>query len=262
MIVNENASLVRATLRASGNVDGHMRVEGRGRSFHSDGVLFYLAPRYLRFDLKTLGQRQALFGSNPGQFWVCNQEETCQCGSHGSSDEMDAQMPVRPAEIIEALGLAGMADGAGLDSPSHSVVGEYQKIVLASSGRLQKEYWLDRAAPRLIRRIVFRDSAGAVRMQSSLDDYRPLASGGPWLPHSMTADWPTTGARLRFRIAKWTLASEVGPGGPQFTPPAECRELTTSNRGRPGPTPLSLQARSEVLPDNFSQAGEHPMCSR
>jgi len=223
-IVNENAGRIGATLRASGDVDGHMRVEGRKRSFHADGVLFYLAPRYLRFDLKSLGQRRVLFGSNPGQFWFCNEEDTCQCGTHTSGDEVDTQVPVRPAEIIEALGLAGMADGAPA-AAKDSIDGQYQKVALAS-GRFTKEYWLDRVSPRLIRRIVFRDRAGVVRMESALDDYRQLAGGGPWLPHTMTADWPTTGARLRFRISKWSVASEVGPGGPQFSPPAECRELT------------------------------------
>jgi len=227
-IVNTNAARVDGTLRAGGNVDGYFRVDGRRRSYHLDGVLFHRAPRHLRFDLKSLGDRKILLGSNAAEFWFCNTEvDECHCGTHSSSDELAEEIPVRPLEIIEALGLGGVPPGA---ARSQRVLDEYQQV-LFGDGRLEKEYWLDRSEPRLIRRVIFRDTDGVVRMQSSLDDYRSLGPGGPWLPHTMTADWPTTGAHLRFRISKWSLVSEVGADGPQFATPAECGALRQASTG-------------------------------
>ncbi len=224
-LVNQNAGTIHGTLRASGNVDGHFTIDGRRKSFHVDGVLFYLQPRNLRFDLKSMGDRKILLGSNSAGFWFCNAEEdTCRCGSHGAEDELADEIPVRPVQIIEALGLGGVpADGTQRTQRVHR---QFQQVLFASGesseGRLEKEYWLDRSEPRLIRRIVFRGDEGSVRMESSLDGYRRLEDDGPWLPYTMTATWPTTGAHLRFRISKWSLASEVGPDGPQFATPPEC----------------------------------------
>ena len=51
-LVNDNNAKITATLRATGSVDGRFTLpDGRTRRYHVDGVLFYLAPHYLRFDL-------------------------------------------------------------------------------------------------------------------------------------------------------------------------------------------------------------------
>src|SRR3972149_5050597 len=69
-IVNANAAKIKGTLRASGSVDGYFTTpEGRRRNYHVDGTLFYLAPRYFRFDLKSIGDRQILLGSNDQYYW-------------------------------------------------------------------------------------------------------------------------------------------------------------------------------------------------
>ena len=91
-------------------------------------------------------------------------------------------------------------------------------------GRLliEKEYWLDRRPPRLIRRVIFRDAEGVVSMTSELSDYRPLPGAGPSLPYSMVAEWPKEGARMEFDVGKWELVPQVRSGGPQFTTQPEC----------------------------------------
>jgi hypothetical protein len=136
--------------------------------------------------------------------------------SHGcpqsDAGPLPAEIPVRPDQLIDALALApiGNEDSGSFNSDDHG------------RSPLRKEYWGDRNSPQVIRQVLFRDPAGAVTMQSSLDKYKPLSPDGPLLPCSMIAHWPTARAHMRFRVDKWTLVKDVGPGGPQFATPAEC----------------------------------------
>jgi hypothetical protein len=214
-IVNANAAKITATLRASGSVDGYFTASnGRRRSYHVDGTLFYLAPCYFRFDLKSLGERQILFGSNKEYFWVYSKEDGSYfCGHQGRDEELPTEVPVRPEQLIEALALAPVVDE---DSATP------HPIPARRDFPTRKEYRIDRDSPQFIRRVLFRDAEGVVTMQSSLDDYRALFPGGPVLPGSMIADWPTARAHMRFRVDKWTLVNQVLPGGPQFATPPEC----------------------------------------
>ena len=214
LIVNANAAKITGTLRASGSVDGYFTTpQGRRRNYHADGTLFYHAPQYFRFDLKSLGERQILLGSNDQHYWFYNkQDDAYYCGHQNEEDDLPAEIPVRPDQLIDALALARI-DDPGSASLNPDDQGRFQ---------LRKEYWGDRDSPQLIRRVLFRDPAGAVSMQSSLDKYKPLSPDGPLLPCSMIAHWPTARAHMRFRVDKWTLVNQVLPGGPQFATPAEC----------------------------------------
>lgn len=233
-IVNSNSAKVSATLRAVGSVDGSATdPNGRSRSFHLEGVLFYLAPRNLRFDLKSFGERQLLLGSNADGYWFFSAEDKrFRCGETVEELDLPSEIPVAPDQMIEALGLSGIPRSSGLAGPVQRVDGEYQQLIFVSAAAgetavLEKEYWLERSAPRMIRRVLFRQPDGDVWMNSRLDDYRPLDEGGPLLPHSMTAEWPVEGTTLRFRISKWSLHPQISPDGPQFATPAEC----DANRG-------------------------------
>lgn len=213
-IVNANAAKISGTLRASGSVDGYFTTaEGRRRNYHVDGTLFYLAPRYFRFDLKSLGDRQILLGSNAEHFWFYSkQDDAYYCGHHDSGEDVPLDVPVRPDQVIDALALASISEeDSGFTNP------EDQNRL-----QLRKEYWGDRDSPQFIRRVVFRDAASTVTMQSSLDKYKSISQGGPQLPCSMIAHWPTARAQMRFRVDKWTLVEQVSPSGPQFATPAEC----------------------------------------
>ncbi len=213
-IVNSNAAKITGTLRASGSVDGYFTTpEGRRRNYHVDGTLFYLAPRYFRFDLKSLGDRQILLGSNDQYYWFFNkQDDAYYCGHHGSNEDIPAGVPIRPDQLIDALALSSIGN-ADSEPRNPEDPGRF---------KLRREYWGDRASPQFVHRVLFRDDEGAVTMQSSLDRYKPLSPDGPFLPGSMIADWPTARAHMRFRVDKWTLVSQVLPGGPQFATPAEC----------------------------------------
>lgn len=222
-LVNNNISQINGVLRATGSVDGYfVTAESRRRVHYSvDGTMFYLSPNYFRLDLKKLGDRQALFGSNSSHYWAYTKEDNAYtCGTVGGAG---ADLPLRPDQIIEALGLTPIPDGgAGAEM---SVQPEYQRIVYGG-----KEYWLDRRAPRLVRKVIFRNPDGSIAMTSDLSDYQ-AQSDGPNLPHLINAEWPGRNARLRFDVGRWTVAGDVAPGGPQFATPAECFR---SSGGRPG----------------------------
>ncbi len=230
-VVNANASLIGGTLRAMGSVDGTITdADGVLRSFSLDGVLFYLSPSYLRFDLKKFGDRQILLGSNAEQYWVYNkQDDEFLCGVHGVDRELPIAFPIRPRQLLDALGLGPIGDSLGSESVGRvqRIETETQQILFLVRDEVgavvvEKEYWLDRFAPRLIRRVLFRDGDGGLEMDSRLNDYRDPPEGGPMLPHKMEASWPGAGASLTFTISKWSVHPVVGPTGPQFSTPEAC----------------------------------------
>ncbi len=247
-IANANIARIGGTLRAVGAVDGQVRSPGgRRRSYHVDGVLFYHRPSFVRFELKALGHRQFLFGANLEEYWVYSKEEgRFHCGRYDDVEDPEFTVDIRPDNLADALGLTPIptpfyvgsqddpssvsADGPGREPTTciQRVVDDYQQILFVVYDQqghptLEKEYWLDRCAPRLIRQVIFRDGDGVVTMTSKLDDYRPLPDGGPALPHLMTADWPQTAGRMRFQVRQWAIVPTVGPGGIQFAPPKPCR---------------------------------------
>jgi hypothetical protein len=214
-LVNHNIAQLNGTVRATGSVDGYFmspKSQRRFVNYSVDGTLFFMPPYYLRFDMKKLGDRQALFGSNDQYYWAYTKDDNAfTCGDVGGENP---DLPVRPNQIIEALGMTPIpGDGSGAKM---SVQADYQNVVMGN-----KEYWLDRRAPRLIRKLIFRNRDGSVAMTSDLSDYRAMP-GGPYLPHLVNAEWPDRNARLRFDIGRWTMTPDVGPGGPQFATPPEC----------------------------------------
>lgn len=229
-IPDANTARITKTIRATGAVDGHFTHEGRRRSYSLDGVLFFLAPEFVRFDLKKLGDRQLLFGSNEEQFWIYNkQDKAYACWGHNERERLPEEMPIRPDQIADALGLRLIGDLHTAEETDifQRIVEDSQQILVVlrdAAGRLmlEKEYWLDRFAPRLVRRVVFRDAEGNIELTSTLGDYRPIEKNGPLLPYEMEAEWPRTQARMRFRVSKWSEIPQVGPSGPQFATPKEC----------------------------------------
>jgi hypothetical protein len=228
-IVSRNAARITATMRATGSVDGQLTEEGRRRRFSLDGSLLFRAPRFVRFDLKKLGDRQLLLGSNLEAFWCFTKDQDrFTCGRHGDDGTFDEELGLRPDQFVEALGLTALPMPNDTNvRVMHRVSGEFQHIALArvrdgSAPQIEREYWLDRAAPRLVRRVIFRDESGKVEFAAHLDDYRQIAEDGPWAPRELTVIWPKSDARLRFQVNKWTLLPEITEDGPQFATPPEC----------------------------------------
>jgi len=229
-IVNANAASLTSTIRATGAVSGHFTTpEGRRRRFDLDGVLFLRQPDCLRFDLKSLTGTEILLGANAEYFWHYNRRDgdSYYCRPRNMLSELSVEeVPIPPERLIEALGLTPISPDVGADagcSVLQRVVDEYQQMLFilhdGDTLVLEKEYWLDRYPPRLIRRIVFRDADGVVEMESLLGDYAELYPGGPMVPGSLDARWPEADSRLRFRAGRWKTFDDLGPASPQFTPP-------------------------------------------
>ncbi len=247
-VLDANSEKMSGTIQAAGAVDGHFKVDDARRTYHADGVLFFLEPRYLRFDIKSFGQRQFLVGSNTTHYWFYDKPaDRYECQRHGLGADSMAGLPVRPDQFADALGLSlpqsGTEAGERIELVQRVVENHQQLLFLVRdpAGRLliEKEYWLDRFEPRLVRRVVFRNAIGRTTMVSELDDYRRISETGPLLPHQLVADWPDAGAHMRFRVSRWRMFDNIGPDAIQFAAPSEC-DLRT--------------ARSEPLHDSLAGA--------
>lgn len=237
-VIHANAEKISGTIRAVGAVDGHFLIDGVRRTYHADGALFFLAPRYVRFDIKAFGQRQFLVGSNTTHYWFYDKSaERYTCQRHGWASESPAGLPVRPDQIADALGLSlpqSRTEAGDRIELVQRIVENHQQLLFLvrdRNGRLliEKEYWLDRFEPRLVRRVVFRDATGRTTMVSELDDYRRVSDSGPLLPHQLIVDWPEAGAQMRFRVSRWGVFENIGPEAIQFAAPPECDPRTTSS---------------------------------
>lgn len=231
-VVNDNIGRIKGTLRASGPLGGYFRSpQGNRRNFDVDGTLFFLAPKNMRLDLKALGGTQVLFGSNAERFWYYSKQDGDYYLSrrHESLAQLDGPIPISPTQIIEALGLTPIPSAGGdpeTSGPMQRIYEDYQILFFAVRGEsgqpmLQKEYWLDRRDPRLVRRVVFLDADGDVEMESVLSGYAALGEGGPLLPGEIEVNWPKAESFLRFRIRKWELYEGIDSKSPQFIPPHE-----------------------------------------
>ena len=228
--INANTTRITATLRASGPVDGEIVTpEGRHMSFHVNGVLFFLQPTYLRFDLKKLGERQLLLGSNAAEYWLyTKQDGEYFCGWHGDDTDLPTDLPIHPEQIADALALQPIDMNSPATQLIQRVVAGYQQLLFLGHDRrgraiVTKEYWIDRHAPRVVRRVVFRGATGAVEMESELSDYKIQSDGSLYLPQTIKVSWPTARMSLAFSVRKWRLEPTVARDGPQFATPRECR---------------------------------------
>ncbi len=238
-VVNRNIARVSGALRATGTVDGQLVTpEGKRRSFSVDATLFYLrgeagrgAGPCVRFDLKKLGDRQVLIGSNAERYW-CYSKETgeYECGWHNGQDELSLSFPIKPGQVVDALGLTPIpykANKQGYAGTTQRVEGDSQQVLFLVDDerhgvKLEKEYWLDRSWPRLIRKVIFRNDNGETEMESALSGYRQIEPGGPWLPSVMEARWADPEATMRFTIRQWKVFPQVKADGVQFRTPREC----------------------------------------
>ncbi|MHC5111204.1 MAG: hypothetical protein ACYTHJ_15145 [Planctomycetota bacterium] len=229
-IVNNNVDRIQGALRAVGVIDGEYADDrGRVTRFSLDATLFFLEPLCLRMEMKKLGNRQLLAGSNLTNYWVDNRiEERLDCGRHG--DRNERMLPIQPRKLLDALGLSRISRGLarpGEVAQIQRVHGDFQQLIFIEEDRtrqrkIAKEYWLDRFAPRLIGKVVFRDSEGRLEMESSLGDYRPLDDDGPVLPHLMEVTWRNPPSSIKFKIRKWSMHEGIDAESKQFATHPDC----------------------------------------
>jgi hypothetical protein len=185
---------------------------------------------HLRFDIQELGQTGVLFGSSDEVFWlhIARDDDTYRWGHHAAvRDPQQLGLTVRPDQLIEALGLNALPAGAtevALAGMVQRIEPDWQQLLFVQhdqDGRplLRKEYWLERREPRLIRRIIFRDTLGRTHMDARLSDYRRISAGGPTLTHRVRVEWPLEGGVLELRVSRWRLEPQLTKDAPAFVAP-------------------------------------------
>lgn len=226
-IVEANRRLVTVGLKARGAARGWF-TDGRGGHHHFDleAKLQVLPPDHLRFTLEHIfGGRELEVGMNPDKWWVVVQRprKRYQETPRGiTTVPQSGTVPLRAERLMECVGLGALsADGA-----APRVTDESQQLIFlshASAGPLsvEKEYWLDRFEPRLIRRVLFRDSDGRVTLSSELEDYRVVNDAGLRLPHRLRLRWPMDDAEMTFHVDRWRLDPRLGTDHRAFVSPRD-----------------------------------------
>ena len=226
-IVEANRRSIPTGLRAYGSVRGHfLDAAGVRRHYDLEAKLLVLPPDSLRFVMEhMLAGDELRVGMNDEKWWVwVRRPEARQVegrrGREGVS--VDGNLPVGPEQLMEALGLSVL----GATEAAQRVTADYQQLIFMAAGEghrtIEKEYWLDRYEPRLIRRILFRDGEGRIALSSELDRYAPVGDGGGALmPHVLRLSWPEKDAEMVFRINRWREDASLTPDHPAFVAPSD-----------------------------------------
>ncbi|MCG3132164.1 MAG: hypothetical protein FLDDKLPJ_02997 [Phycisphaerae bacterium] len=231
-LINAPPARLTGLLRATGDVRARVRsaTSDRIKQYDLEGVLLFVAPDHLHFDLRhELAGEQLSVGSNGVYYWYDDDPDYAPiCRRYDEfPDGYDPELPIQPRQLVEALGLSGVPfgpDAHPLDQPVQRVEDADQQLLLlaydaAGAPRLVKEYWISRVDRRALHRIVFRDAMGCVEMISELSEHRAADTGLPSLPYRIQINWPKDGSSLEFRIRRWEHRPELGRDLPAFTPP-------------------------------------------
>ncbi len=186
------------------------------RRYDLTGKLRFKPPRNLFLDLgHTLEPSAMRIGSNDEQFWVWVKPERNELwyGRWADLDPTDVYgMPLSPDMILAAMGLSALpGPGSGLRGPiPQTDDGQYYKMLYlartpAGALWIQREYWLDRAAPYLPRVVVFRLEDGQVRMRATLDRYERVGNSTVYIARQIRMEWPEQGDSLSMRMGRLTF---------------------------------------------------------
>jgi hypothetical protein len=229
--LNDNTARLQGTIQArNGHARGYFTDrDRRTRNYDLDAALLIYPPRCLRMDLAMLGKSQLVFGSNETRYWVVQPgSRALSWGRHDQTTQPKAgDLLIRPDLLVEAVGFNTLpADTLGAKGPLLRNAAGHQEIIYLDydndgQGFITKEYWISRSLPRVLERIVFRDSAGTVAMDSRLSEYKPIEGGGAVLPHRIQIDWPATKSRMLFTAGGWRLLPDVPKDAPSFIFPLD-----------------------------------------
>jgi len=188
---------------------------GKPHKYNLDGTLLYRKPRELRVDLRpSIGDPVMQIGSNKETFWIWVEPELqmMRWGKHEHVGKpCSGRMSIRPDQLVQSLGLQRLTStDPTLAGPALSAARDYDKLTYIreygpKGFALDRELYVDRSPPFMIRVMRFFDPQGRESMRASLDKYGPAWRNGPLVPHVMVFDWPQDGGRLSLEISK------VGP---------------------------------------------------
>jgi hypothetical protein len=203
-VIEENGRRLDRALWASSISVHAVFPDDRGvrRTYNLEGTLLYRPPRDLRIDLRpTLGEPVMGVGSNAGEYWLWIEPELRKMwwGRHAFAGWPCAGvMPVRPDQLAAAL-RPGLPTGEGLIGPVRVWGPNYDKLQyirgnVGEAWAVDREYWVERTPPFMVRQVVFRDALGRVAVSARLDEHRPAWDGGPLMPHRINVLWPASDA--------------------------------------------------------------------
>src|SRR5262249_27246710 len=138
--------------------------------FNLEGSLLFEKPRRLRIDLRPgVGDQAMQLGSNDRDFWYWVEPELhrMRWGRHSSVGKPCLKdIAIRPDQGAAALGFSGLpGPSEGLGVPRLIKGKTYDRLVYKRSGggqggQLDREYWVERVPPYLVRVVLFRDGSG------------------------------------------------------------------------------------------------------
>lgn len=223
--INANNSQIDRPLYASPVQVSAKFVDDRGHS-HSyvlEGGLLVRCPSDFRLDLRhSLSEPVMQVAANADEFWLWIRPETSTFwwGRFANVGKpcMDP-MPLRPDELADVLGMRPLPTARdGAVGPARIFGEKYDRLVyLRRAGdafSVEREYWVERTPPFLVRLILFRDEMGRRSMNALLDDYRAAWSGGPLVAHKISVYWPQKAGkleegRLLLTIDRWTEPNRI-----------------------------------------------------
>jgi len=188
---------------------------GKSHKYNLDGTLLYRKPRELRVDLRpAIGDPVMQIGSNADAFWIWVEPELqmMRWGKHEHVGKpCSGRMSIRPDQLVQSLGLQRLtSNDPTLAGPALTAARDYDKLTYMREYEpkrfcLDREIYVDRSPPFMIRVMRFFDTRGQESMRASLSEYKQAWANGPLVPHAMVFDWPQDGGRLSLEISK------VGP---------------------------------------------------
>ncbi|MEK6642646.1 MAG: hypothetical protein AABZ08_01960 [Planctomycetota bacterium] len=221
-IAENTAKLDRALWSNSVSVSARFRDErGQAHAYNLEGTLLFRSPRDLRIDLRhALSERVMGIGSNATDYWVWIEPDLglLRWGRHEHAHKPCAEkIPVRPDQLAAVLGFDGLphetSDFIGpIRKSGHEFdILTYSHRTAAGRWRLDREYFVDRKPPNLIRLVAFYDEFGRRIMSALLDDHRAAWEGGPLVPHQINISWPTDDANFNLSALAIEGRTTVSP---------------------------------------------------
>lgn len=205
---------------------------GKSHKYNLNGTLLYRKPRELRVDLRpSIGDQVMQIGSNADTFWIWVEPELqmMRWGKHEHAGKPCAgRMSIRPDQLAASLGLQRLTvNEPGLTGPAPQAAKDYDKLVYMREYAdrrfmIEREIYVERVPPFMIRVMRFIDARGQETMRANLSDYKRVWENGPLVPHTMVFDWPQDGGRLTLEAGN--LGKPTGAVNPRaFIMPDERR---------------------------------------
>lgn len=183
--VNRNVRAMDFLLRAGGvSASGKVaRASGKTDSFDANGTLFFRRPRNLYMELQQALAGKIEMGSNAQEFWYWEkfEHEKYYTGRHaGMPDPWETDIPLRPDQLVEMLGLSELptrTGGAG--GPTFVVGDDYYFLNFfnrdAGGKTFQsKSVAISRRPPFLVSTITYYNPGSQPWLRAELKEYRPI----------------------------------------------------------------------------------------